>query len=395
MSEEIMPTDAELAAELATEPEQGIVVSEAKTPGSALKQALGPLAKQVLDTTALAAKSLTEVLPMELYTGKSALIIAPEEQETLQKYAVAGDDDLDIRPDGLVYATHMFYRRALTEAFGPGGWADIPVSPIQVERTGESIHIYQRWALYVHGAYISEAIGAGTYWANNEKMDKTDAAEIARSQALTRNASKSSLGIATNPWMRREANEWRKRGCKQVIVETGKGRQFWWRRIDADPFTDREGRIIEKGDYNPNPGVQAPPVARPMPESPSEVPPEATAPKHTRAAKSEEPKAEPAPPASAQVAPPPPPVATAPQPGNGVPMVSEPQIRLFFAESRRRGLIKGEDARSGFSFLAEQTGFEDVSKLVGKTGTESCVYLLRRTTLNDFTGKILPALRAK
>ena len=76
-------------------------------------------------------------------------------------------------------------------------------------------------------------------------------------------------------------------------------------------------------------------------------------------------------------------------------MVGEPQIRLFFAESRRRGLIKGEDAGAALAFLAEQTGFEDASKLTGKTGTEACVYILRRTKLTDFTAKILPALRSK
>ena len=277
MSEEIMLTDAELAAELDS-PEQAIVPAEAKTPANVLKQALAPLAKQALDTTALAAKSLTEVLPMELYSGASMLVLTPKQLEILRQYETAGEDDLDVRPDGLVYASHMFYRRALTAIFEPGGWADIPVSPIQVEKNGDAIHIYQKWLLKCEGKYVSESIGKGTYWTNNDKMDKTDAAEIARSQALTRNTAKGSLGIGTNPWVRREANEWRKRACKQVIVEVSGGRKFWWRRADGDPFTDRDGRIIEKGDYNPNPQAQAPPAAKPTPE----VLPEAAPPKRTR-----------------------------------------------------------------------------------------------------------------
>lgn len=35
-------------------------------------------------------------------------------------------DDIEIKPDGIVYLPEIKYRRILNKAFGPGGWGLVP-----------------------------------------------------------------------------------------------------------------------------------------------------------------------------------------------------------------------------------------------------------------------------
>jgi len=36
------------------------------------------------------------------------------------------EEDIEIKPDGLIYLPEIKYRRILNQAFGPGGWAIMP-----------------------------------------------------------------------------------------------------------------------------------------------------------------------------------------------------------------------------------------------------------------------------
>jgi len=198
-----------------------------------------------LDVLTVAAERLGDVLPVQFYSGNSELVVTGEERETLSHYREVQDEDIEIRPEGLIYAEHMYYRNALTEAFGPGGWALLPGSGIQIEKDGNRTLIFQRWVLRVHGAFVGEAIGSGSYWSNNAGQDKGDAAESAQSNALTRICAKSSLGIGTNPWNRRFQREWKKKYAVQVSAKvynshnkTWEVKKLWRRSIESggEPF---------------------------------------------------------------------------------------------------------------------------------------------------------------
>ena len=63
-------------------------------------------------------------------------------------------EDVEIKPDGIIYLPEIKYRRILNQAFGPGGWGLAP--------RGESIvtakAVTREYALLAHGRYASLGI---------------------------------------------------------------------------------------------------------------------------------------------------------------------------------------------------------------------------------------------
>jgi len=72
-------------------------------------------------------------------------------------------DDIEVKPDGIVYLPEIKYRRILNRAFGPGGWGLAP--------RGETIvtpkSITREYALVAHGRYISLSYFSGETYADN------------------------------------------------------------------------------------------------------------------------------------------------------------------------------------------------------------------------------------
>lgn len=58
------------------------------------------------------------------YHGLSSTPFTPEQAQILQ--APLEYDDIEIKPDGIVYLPEIKYRRCLNRAFGPGGWGLAP-----------------------------------------------------------------------------------------------------------------------------------------------------------------------------------------------------------------------------------------------------------------------------
>jgi hypothetical protein len=56
-------------------------------------------------------------------------------------------DDVECKPDGIIYLPEIKYRRILNRAFGPGGWGLAPRGETIV--TGKSIT--REYALVAHG----------------------------------------------------------------------------------------------------------------------------------------------------------------------------------------------------------------------------------------------------
>lgn len=61
------------------------------------------------------------------------------------------DEDVEIKPDGILYLPEIKYRRILNKAFGPGAWGLAP--------RGESIvtakAVTREYALVVQGRYVT------------------------------------------------------------------------------------------------------------------------------------------------------------------------------------------------------------------------------------------------
>ena len=412
--------------ELETQPEPA--------PLAKVEQKVAELAKASSGVPTIAAERLADVLPVSFYEGNSQLAVSDEERDVLKQFRDAPDDDLEIRPEGLVYAGHMFYRNALTDAFGPGGWSLLPGSGIQIERNGDRVHIFQRWVLRVHGAFVGEAIGSGSYFANNAAQDKSDAAEAAASNALMRICAKSSLGIGTNPWNRRFQREWKRKYAIQVWVKGYKGMEKRWRRKDDDPLPNETGPV-DNEQHIVGSVSGAKDAAQPAAEPVSQGATTATSGKVTGTSPS---------PAKAAPPPPPPSVARGEAKGSKVPSssgqpvrradkgpsaasplppkpefpgdihddgkripgppprvtdrVGEPEWRYWMTLCRQKGLVKyndetkADDATAAYSWLCEFLAV-DPGEGTGKTVIERMRALYLGRSLAEHREKIVPALK--
>lgn len=131
-------------------------------------------------------------------------------------------EDIEIKPDGLIYLPEIKYRRILNRAFGPGGWGLAPrteshISPKQISR---------EYALICHGRLVSVARGEQDYFGGEEKV--TTALEGCKSNALMRCCK--DLGIASELWDPNFIRKFKKEFCDDVFAEhipTKKKKKLW------------------------------------------------------------------------------------------------------------------------------------------------------------------------
>lgn len=176
--------------------------------------------------------TLKEVLPMELepYRGISQEAFAPKAVASL--LAPIKPEDVEIRPDGIVYYPEIFYRRRLNEAFGPGGWALMP----RGEFTKMDDTLTRCYALFVGGRFVSEVIGEMDMVRGNDEMSWATVAEGVRSNSLMRCCK--DIGIASECWDPGFIAQWKKDYAVQVWRENKARPQ--WRRKDRDPWYDEK-----------------------------------------------------------------------------------------------------------------------------------------------------------
>jgi hypothetical protein len=82
------------------------------------------------------------------YHGLGSVSFSPEQAETL--LAPVNGEDVEVKPDGILYLPEIKYRRILNKAFGPGGWGLAP--------RGESIVtarlVTREYGMVVQGRYV-------------------------------------------------------------------------------------------------------------------------------------------------------------------------------------------------------------------------------------------------
>ncbi|KAI3629208.1 hypothetical protein CBS9595_000280 [Malassezia furfur] len=135
-------------------------------------------------------------------------------------------DDIEIKPDGLLYLPEIKYRRILNRAFGPGGWGMVPRSELEV---GQGI-VSREWALVCLGRFVSTARGEQEFF---RPSGVSTASEGAKSNALMRCCK--DLGIASELWDPRFVRQFKAKHCVEVWAagSDGKKRKLWRRKDDG------------------------------------------------------------------------------------------------------------------------------------------------------------------
>jgi hypothetical protein len=170
------------------------------------------------------------------FDGMSNLTITDEELAILN--GPVPEDQVEVKPDGIVYLPQVFYRQILTKAFRPGRWALAPRQP--PKRDGENVLYFG--ALYVRGVFVSEAVGECQCRFG---MSYASALEGARSDCLTRVCK--DLLVAKELWDPSWREAWLEKYALKSWVAARDGRSkdkfFYWRK-------DREipADVKERGD---------------------------------------------------------------------------------------------------------------------------------------------------
>ncbi|CZR61033.1 probable mitochondrial genome maintenance protein MGM101 [Phialocephala subalpina] len=160
------------------------------------------------------------------FHGLSAQPFSEKASEILM--AAIPFDDVEVKPDGIIYLPEIKYRRILNRAFGPGGWGLAPRGETIV--TGKSIT--REYALVAHGRLVSVARGEQDYFSPEGIPTAT---EGCKSNALMRCCK--DLGVASELWDPRYIRTFMKEKAKQVWCEhvvTKKKKQIWIRK-DEEP----------------------------------------------------------------------------------------------------------------------------------------------------------------
>jgi hypothetical protein len=140
-------------------------------------------------------------------------------------------NDVEIKPDGIIFLPEIKYRRILNKAFGPGGWALAPRGKYQKHNNNI---VSQEYALFCLGQYIGQAFGEQTFGIGLKTI--ATALEGAKSNALMRCCK--DIGIASELWDPNFIREWKKNHAVSVWCENQKTKQrkLLYRRKDRPPF---------------------------------------------------------------------------------------------------------------------------------------------------------------
>jgi hypothetical protein len=140
--------------------------------------------------------------------------------------------EIEIRPDGLIYAPWTAYADVLDEAFGIGGWTLVPEGRPSVQ---DGFVMWQ-FHLFVQGRFVATAIGEHPD-PGNRRMSLANRAEAAKSDALVKCCK--ALGVFRDLWRTSYCQEWQARYAERVyaLQNEWSTKPVWlWRRKDRHPF---------------------------------------------------------------------------------------------------------------------------------------------------------------
>ncbi|GAA5991309.1 hypothetical protein JCM10908_003248 [Rhodotorula pacifica] len=153
------------------------------------------------------------------WNGLGTAVITPEQAQMLMRPLMA--EEIQIKPDGLLYLPEILYRRILNTTIGPGQWGLVPRGPETIQKGV----LTREWGLVVGGRLVSVARGEQQYF---DPSGLPTAAEACKSNALMRCCK--DLGIAGELWDPTFIRAFKKTQCVEAWVEhvgTGKKQKRW------------------------------------------------------------------------------------------------------------------------------------------------------------------------
>ncbi|CCE91621.1 Mgm101p TDEL_0D00370 [Torulaspora delbrueckii] len=146
--------------------------------------------------------------------------------DTVQKHLATPlyTQDIEVKPDGLIYLPEIKYRRILNKAFGAGGWGLVPRSETIVTPK----LVTREYGLVCHGQLVSVARGEQDYFSD---AGIPTATEGCKSNALMRCCK--DLGVGSELWDPVFIKKFKIDNCVEKFVEhvtTKKKRKIWLRK---------------------------------------------------------------------------------------------------------------------------------------------------------------------
>ena len=173
----------------------------------------------------------------EIFVGISTLDISKDVSDRLTQPVKM--EDIEIKPTGEIYLSHVRYRKMLNDAFGMGNWSLRPLGGFV--KTGSVV--CREYALYIKGKYAASAIGEQNYIENNAQMTWSDACEATKSNVIMRCCK--DLGIGLEMWDKKFVVKFLKDFCVQVWrkPKPNKENKPQWRLKESEPFFDETGIV--------------------------------------------------------------------------------------------------------------------------------------------------------
>lgn len=214
--------------------------------GSIIKRDEEGISSFGIDRVSLPARTMHELIGEEISKlVKSVGSIEIDDHQKKILFAKFKEEDIEIRPDGIVYAPWVEFAGRLREAFDLG-FSFIPEST-EPKLGPDRTSIIWGWFLIINKVLMGFAWGEMEYKANNRIMSWTDACEGAKSNAIMRLCK--GLGIGAEMWRPSFVKAYLKKyGERYWDPEAynpktgGKGR-YLWRKKEAN---EEEGGSKEK-----------------------------------------------------------------------------------------------------------------------------------------------------
>jgi len=150
-------------------------------------------------------------------------------------YEEIKDEEIEVRPDGLIYAPWYIYVKRLNAAFGGSHWALVPQG--MPKHSKNENMVYWGFTLIINGKYVAFAIGQNEYLETNYNMKYGDCCEGAKSNALMRVCK--DLGMFHKLWNHAFGEEWKKKYTEQKwhTDKQGKSKLKWTKKpLVANPL---------------------------------------------------------------------------------------------------------------------------------------------------------------
>ncbi|QLL32474.1 hypothetical protein HG536_0C06430 [Torulaspora globosa] len=193
--------------------------------GKSLTSSLGGVALETADSSTREQPKGQADKGIDWYTSWYGIGAKPFDA-TVQKQLADSlqPEDIEVKPDGLIYLPEIKYRRILNKAFGAGGWGLVPRS----ETIVTSKLVTREYGLICHGQLVSVARGEQDYFS---EAGIPTATEGCKSNALMRCCK--DLGVGSELWDPVFIKKFKAENCIEKFVEhitTKKKKKIWLRK---------------------------------------------------------------------------------------------------------------------------------------------------------------------